>query len=55
MRWIILLIVGVVFLSTLHHFWPDPPYIGLAAGWGYSCAAMRWGWWKDSDDHSGLR
>jgi hypothetical protein len=42
MRWFILVIVGVVILSTLNHFWPHFPYIGTAAALGYMCGAERW-------------
>lgn len=48
----ILLVVGVLILSTLHYFWPHFPYIGIAAGFGYACGAERW---RNLINHPGLR
>lgn len=41
MGWILLLIAGVIALSTMEYFWGATPSVGLAAALGYLCGAMR--------------
>jgi len=42
MRWILLLVTGVLVLAMVDHLWPPFPAIGVAAGLGYMCGAERW-------------
>lgn len=42
MRWIILLLLGIVALSAIFFYWTHFPVIGVAGALGYFCGAMRW-------------
>lgn len=55
MRWMALLVIGAMALSTLHYFWEHFPYIGIAAGLGYLCGAMRWRGVRDEQDENPWR